>query len=387
MNIPSNIPVGAVIGKGGSVQKALQRKHGVWSWVNADRRIVFLKGCDAAVDGAQNELAELFDRLQVQDVEKRLFRVAVEGGPYHLWAFEYSLPPVVGNPWLSSQSYVLNRLPTRTFADQMLPEAWICELTDEFVSKTAQELDQMSGRAPIRLSVSLGRLYFRLKAVDSGTSLFWDQLQELNVHDDFISRWANTCDQSKPAVRKLVEALETLASSEGAKSVHVLSVHVTDQVSTCQLKYILQDGKWNLVKHRTGKRVAATYDIILGEDVAFRLRAGTADPVSDRDFVIASQHHLDITLPRSGDPFGTVVKLNEDAPEDWTIELSSVRSTVKMKHEELWWKLSNLDPEKTALQLKCQLFEDEAHQNLSVEKQALDLIANMRSILGAPATP
>lgn len=387
VEIPSGLPVGAVIGKGGSVQKALQRKHSVWSRVDADRRIVVLKGSDAAIDDAQQELAELFGRLQVQDAEKRLFRVAVEGGPDHLWAFEYSLPPVVGNPWLSGHSYVLNRLPARAFADQVLPDAWIRELTGEFVRKTAQELDQMSERAPIRLTASLGRLYFRLKAVDSGASLFWDQLQGLTIHDDFISRWANTCDQSKPAVGKLIQVLETQRSSEEAKNVHVLNVHVKSQTSTCQLKYILEDGRWELAKYRTGKRVAATYDIILEGDVAFRLHAETADPVSDQDFVDAAQRHLEIMLPRSGEPFGTSVTLGDDAPEDWSIELTSIKSTVKIKHEELWFKLSFLDPEKTALQLKCQLFDEETGQGLPVGKEALELIANMRSILEAPATP
>ncbi|KAE9044412.1 hypothetical protein PR001_g5365, partial [Phytophthora rubi] len=84
--IPDHVPVGAVIGKGGSYCKALRDNHGVHCSVNGEDRQVTLTGPRPSLQEAEDELVKLFASFAVE--KKRVFEVVARGGRSRWLSFE-----------------------------------------------------------------------------------------------------------------------------------------------------------------------------------------------------------------------------------------------------------------------------------------------------------
>ncbi|KAG7388321.1 hypothetical protein PHYBOEH_007900 [Phytophthora boehmeriae] len=353
LDIPEFVPVGAVIGKGGSYCKSLRDAHGVRCSVDGPDRKVTLKGPRSGVSNAENELAKLFATFAIHSNEpKRVFEVVARDGPNHCWTFK-EIEGVDGDPQVKDYRYRLEQSERATTASST-DKSWIQEFLEDDTANTMAYLREMSFDQPLKIKVAFGKLCFKLKStrcLEPSTS--WVNLQKLRNLDDFSSRWSNVCDRTSPSLTALLDDLEDWMEKDLTPQ-NSLSVHIGAKSGTSwDLKYHLVDGEWKLHRAYTRRSVRGTYDVILDNDTSFRVRASTREQLSDNaanDIL----RHLAISIV-DGNVFATTVSLKETAPSEMFIKSFDAKSRIHVERGGLHFSIFYLDKTQSKFRLECRL--------------------------------
>ncbi|KAF4324250.1 hypothetical protein BBO99_00000899 [Phytophthora kernoviae] len=381
LDIPEFVPVGAVIGKGGSYCKSLREAHGVRCSVDGNDRKVTLKGPRSGVSDAENELAKLFKTFAIQSNEPaRVFEVVARNGPNQLWAFK-EIDGDVSDAQVEEYRYRLEQS-GRVAAAANENESWIQEFREGDTTNVMAYLKEMSFDQPPKIKLAFGKLCFKLRSTRLiGSSTSWPNLQKLRNLNDFSSRWSNVCDRTSPAITTLLDDLEDWME-KGMVPRSSLSVHVGEKLGkSWDLKYHLVGGEWQLQCAYTRRTVRGTYDAILDNDTSFRVRALTREKLSDN---AADDIHRHLAISILGDNFfDTTVSMKGTAPTEMFIKSFDAKSKINVEHGGLHFSIFYLDQRQSDFRLECRLStkekeklsaEDNASQVL-VEKEPLQRVA------------
>ncbi|GLE05730.1 hypothetical protein PINS_up014778 [Pythium insidiosum] len=260
LSIPADVPVGGVIGRRGSQHQALQTVHGVRAVIDSHQREIVVRGAEKNVTEAINDVLELFETLALSS--KRIRRCGVENGKLKQWRFEETQDSKRTQFVLQgTECEVSNQTEASVDSD-----AWIVEFNDDFIERMGKELDDLdesmtASSPPLKTKISLGFLAFILRS----------------PHD----RMSKSMTQQSETVHALVERLEKRVVDKELAWVSVLSVYVKEKTTGRQygIKYRLEGNEWKPFRH--GRRlVHATYDVVLDEQRAFRVRTTLRAPTA-----------------------------------------------------------------------------------------------------------
>ncbi|KAE9040504.1 hypothetical protein PR003_g4978 [Phytophthora rubi] len=299
LSIPDHVPVGAVIGRGGSFCKSLREKHGVRCTVDSANRTVALRGRSPTnLQAAESEITRLFASFGLRTREDgHTFEVAACNGPAHLWSF-HQVHETSLNDQISDYPYRLHQSGSAEISPSIRGRFWIKEFRED---KVENVMNFHATEDPPKLKVSFGDLCFKLRTSRChDPSIGWSELQRLRIFKDFRTRWSNFCRRSNPSIAALLDDLEGKID-KGVEPQKSLAVHLTGyEGKTFDLKYHLVDGQWKLHNVHGKRCVRSTYDVVLGNDISIRLRAVTTEKIADN--VSADiQRILKISIPDGRD--------------------------------------------------------------------------------------
>ncbi|RLN66780.1 hypothetical protein BBJ29_000018 [Phytophthora kernoviae] len=332
LDIPEFVPVGAVIGKGGSYCKSLREAHGVRCSVDGTDRKVTLKGPRSGVSDAENELAKLFKTFAIQSNEPaRVFEVVARNGPNQLWAFK-EIDGDVSDAQVEEYRYRLEQS-GRVAAAASEDESWIQEFREGDTTNVMAYLKEMSFDQPPKIKLAFGKLCFKLRS----TRLIG-------------SNWME----------------------KGMVPRSSLSVHVGEKLGkSWDLKYHLVGGEWQLQCAYTRRTVRGTYDAILDNDTSFRVRALTREKLSDN---AADDIHRHLAISILGDNFfDTTVSMKGTAPTGMFIKSFDAKSKINVEYGGLHFSIFYLDQRQSDFRLECRLSTKEK-EKLSAEDNASQVL-------------
>ncbi|GMF54018.1 unnamed protein product [Phytophthora fragariaefolia] len=379
LTIPDHVPVGAVIGKGGSNCKALRDSHGVRCIVNGDDRKVTLKGPRNGIQGAEDELVELFSSFALaKSVPTRVFDVVARDGPSCWWSFEKE-KNVSSDSQVQEYPYRLQQS-GRAAVAASVNESWIKDFREDDADAIMNYLKE---GPPYTMKIAFGKLCFQLKSVRCANStIAWPELQKLRNFDDFTTRWSNFCDRTSPSMVALIDELEEWME-KGVDPQHVMSVHLAGLGATSyDLKYQLVDGQWELKKAYSRRYVLGTYDTIVDNDTSFRLRAVTRDKLPE-NAASDIQRYLAISIPSSGDFFGTEVAVSSSAPTKLHIKGFSAKVKVCVEANGLRFSIMYLDERQKEFRLECRLSKTAKEKLSSEDNEAQILLEKVLQVLSS----
>ncbi|KAE8895803.1 hypothetical protein PF005_g162 [Phytophthora fragariae] len=368
--IPDHVPVGAVIGKGGSYCKALRDNHGVHCSVNGEDRQVTLTGPRPSLQEAEDELVKLFASFAVE--KKRVFEVVARGGRSRWWSFERE-KNVSSNSEVEDYPYRLQQS-GRAVETASVNKSWIQEFGEYDVAAVMSYLkDNATESPPPTIKLAFGQLCFKLRSVRCvNSTIAWPELQKLRSGADFTTRWSNYCGRSSPSIAALMDDLEEWME-KGAEPRNSLSVHLADdEGNSYDLKYHLVNDHWELSHAYSGRRVRGTYDAILDNDTSVRLRAVEREKLSE-NAVADIQRHLVISIPDSGDFFGTQVSVSTTTATGLYTKSFEARAKVRVNANGLRFSVCYLDERQKEFRIDCRLSK--------AEKEKLDTKGNEAQIL------
>lgn len=317
--------------------------------------------------------------------QQRIYRFAAKDGPQHVWcfvrgtkssdanvaAFQYHLQRVDKASGSSNSYYYGNRGGS--------DNAWIQEFSPSFIEDIGKDVS-LAEDARLKLKASVGKCHFLLRRMDPIRKLDWRALQRLAVKRDFVSRWSNICDQSDVRMSALIRELEGKLDPSDVTFKEVLTVHVKTPVkgNECRLKYHRVDGQWELLERNSIAKVLATYDVLMDNAVAFRVRVSAKLPGQEEVFD-AMVRHVKIDTPPGGDLFDTTVTLSSGALRGYHIESFALQRKTYVVHGGMRFILAYLDRDNTELRLECRLVRPHEENNKatdggneSVDKQQND---------------
>lgn len=375
LDIPDAMPVGAVIGKGGSNTRSLKAKFNVHCQVDGDQRKIILTGQRRSVQDAENELERMFKDFSLHS--KRVYEVVAQDGPSSLWHFE-ERAYASSDENVRDHRFQLTRVgPCEESSN--LKKSWIQPFHRYNLDDLMAYVDLNDARLATKpqAEVALGHLCFSLKTVDADDVLTWEELQELEPKSAFSSRWSNVCDAiSTPGVKKLVEDLENVAEENGSEWVDEMSVHVRDTSlhRTWRLKYVFADGVWKLRSYKVGKVVLGSYDILQPGKPSMRARslARTKESEEANDDV---QRYLSIRKPIDNAFWSTNVVLAANASSDLEIVRFKVQSKVRVEWQGMSCRLAFPNEERSEVRVKFKL-TDEAMASLGAEENESQVIVD-----------
>jgi len=358
LSIPEHVPVGAVVGKGGSYCRKLRNDHGVRCSVNGDDRKVTLNGPRTGVKDAEDELASLFASFAITNpAQARVFEVVARDGPARWWSFQLDEEPS-SNDMVEDYPYRL-RQSGRAAETESERKSWIKEFREDDTAKVMDYLLESPSESPLRMKLAFGELCFLLKSIRCESStIAWPELQKLCNLQDFSTRWSNFCSRKSPSIAALMDDLESWIE-KGIEPRNALSVHLAGhEGNSYDLKYHLVDGQWELHNAYSRRTVRGTYDVILDNDTSFRVRAVARDDVAE-NAAADIQGYLDVAIPANGDFFETQVSLNGTAPAGMRIKSFDAKAKVSVKVNGLRFSISYLDELKKEFRLECRLTGEE----------------------------
>ncbi|GMF09214.1 unnamed protein product [Phytophthora lilii] len=380
LDIPEHVPVGAVIGKGGSYCKALRDNHGVRCCVNTTDRKVTLKGPRTGLERAEDELADLFASFALtHSGEGRVFEVAARDGPRRWWSFEEA-KEVSSDPQTEEYTYRLKQT-GRAVETTSEKEAWIKEFSEDDMDDIMTYLVEKPSELPTRVKLAFGNLCFKLKSIRyESSTIAWPELQKLSNFEDFASRWSNLCGRSSPSIVALMDDLEEWME-KGVQLRNVLSVHVAGyEGKSYDLKYHLVDGQWELHNAYTRRFVRGTYDAILDNDTSVRVRAVTRENASSNASADI-QRFLHISIPHGADFFSTEVTLSRSAPAGLYIKSFDAKSKVHVEVNGLRFSIGYLDQQQKKFRLECRLLTAEKEKLSAKDNEAHVLLEKTLQLL------
>lgn len=382
LDIPQDVPVGAVIGKGGSTCRSLQDKFSVRCSVDADKRTIKISGARSAVVDAETELERLFGEFALQS--KRVYEVVALDGPRSLWQFQ-ERSSATRDANVSSHRYLLKRVGPCDVAPASRPRSWIQPYNranlDDLMAYLIE--DERHAESPPHVEVAFGHLCFALKHVDADAVLIWDELQQLKVQEDFSSRWSNICDVvSIPEVKKLVDKLVQVAEETGAVWHDELGLHVDDRSLQrhWQVKYRHVDGLWKLHLMRLAKRTLGSFDVLMDGKPSMRARAQVRPKAAELT-ADGLQRFLSVRKSPSGDFWDTKVVLGANAPSELSVNELHVVQSTRVEWNGLRFKIGFCNAERSQVRLKCTMsamtkatLGAEENENQVLLEKALDLV-------------
>ncbi|KAF4036003.1 KH domain [Phytophthora infestans] len=378
LSIPDHVPIGIVIGRGGRNCKTLEKRHGVQCFVDKTDQKVTLSGPTIGVDSAESQLIALFSSYGVSKLEnKRVFEVAVRDGPQRLWSFQKD-DTISSNTQIETYRYRL-RQSGAADATANIEGSWIKEFREEDMHNLMSYLDKEQSESPYKIEVSFGELCFKLKALRcSKPSMSWSVLQKLCKYRDFRTRWTNFCGSRSPSMVALLGKLEDKVEKE-MPPIASLSVQLTGCLAqNYDLKYHLVGGQWILHNVRGQRCVGGTYDVLLDDDLSFRVRAAKREGISD-NILENIQRLLVISIPESGNFFDTKVTLSRPTPPGVTVNFKA-KSKVHVETNGLHFAVSYLDPIKNEFRLECRLSKKEKTGLGSSDNEARILVEKVLQV-------
>lgn len=312
-----------------------------------------------------------------QQQQQRIYRFAANDGPQYIWRFVRGTESSDAN--VATYQYLLQRAnkthehhSNNYYGNRGGSEnAWIQELSPRFINEIGRDV-LLPDNTRLKLKASLGKCHFLLRRLDPRRKLDWRTLQSLAVKRDFVSRWSNICDQSGVAVGTLVAELESkLASDAGFKEVLTMHIKTPMENKEVRLKYHRVNGQWELLDRNSIAKVLATYDMLMDNAAAFRVRVSSKQSGEAAVFD-EMVHHVEIDTPPTGDIFDTTATLTESAPRGYHVESFSLQRKAYVVHGGMRYMLAYLDNENTELRLECRLArpnEEIGAGSESVEKQ------------------
>uniref|UniRef100_A0AAV1UJH8 K Homology domain-containing protein n=1 Tax=Peronospora matthiolae TaxID=2874970 RepID=A0AAV1UJH8_9STRA len=345
------VPVGAVIGKGGSYCKALRQNYGVRCDVAALDRKVTLKGSRFGIERAVDDLAELFETFAI--AKDRVFEILAKDGPTHLWSFlededASSDAQIEKYPYRLQQSGQAVETASRT-------ESWIKEFREDDTAEVMAYLAENPSEFPVDIRVAFGKTCFKLRSRHcKNATLAWPELQRLRNYDDFSTRWSNFCTRATRSMSDLMDDLEEWMEEDvEPRKLIVMQVADADR-NSYEVKYHLVNGQWELHSIYQRRHVRGSYDVILNNEISFRMRASTRTKLSKDDWTDI-ERHLELSLPDNGDIFATKVSLRQTAPVGMSIKSTLAKSTVHLNTYGLRFNISYVDQCQKEFRLECRL--------------------------------
>lgn len=359
LSIPEVVPVGAVIGKGGSTCRGMRDKFNVFCRVDGDDRKITISGARNAVLEAESEFERMFREFSLQS--KRVFEVVAQDGPSSLWRFE-ERASVLSEENVSGHRFQLVRAGGSELASNNLTESWIQPLHRYNMDNLMSYVDpnDPAYAARPRMEVVLGHLCFLLKTVDADDVLTWDELQRLELNVNYSSRWSNVCDAvSTPGVEKLVAELEEAAREAHTEWVNEISLMVLDMAlqRTWQVKYILVDGIWKLRSQGAVKKTLGSYDILQTNNPSLRVRPLAPIKGSDQSSD-GVQRYLSIRKSEDNDFWATAIELGVNAPPELEIIEFHVQSKTRVKWRGMLCRLAYQNEQHSEVRVKFRLTDE-----------------------------
>ncbi|POM60577.1 hypothetical protein PHPALM_30546 [Phytophthora palmivora] len=343
LSIPEHVPIGVIIGKGGSNCKAIRANHGVFCKVDVADRKVTLTGPMTGIKSAEDELANLFSSIVItKPGEERVFDIVVRDGPTRWWSFEKDKEST-SDKQIQEYPYRLQQS-GRAVETPSLSKSWIKEFRQEDTTRVMSYLLDKPSELPPKIKVAFGKLCFKLKSIRcENSTIAWPELQNLRNFNDFTTRWSNFCRRSSPSIVALMDDLEEWME-KGVEPQKSLSVHLAGyEGKSYDLKYHLVDGQWELHNAYSKRYVRGTYDVILDNDTSFRVRAVTREKIS-KNVSADIQRCLAISIP-DDDIFHTKVALTQTAQSGMYIKSFDAKLKVHVETNEEKTKLSTKDNE------------------------------------------
>ncbi|KAG6590745.1 K Homology domain, type 1 [Phytophthora cinnamomi] len=377
LETPGHVPVGAVIGKRGAYCKALRENHGVHCTVDVDDRKVTLKGSGTGIKEAEDELAKLFASFAIE--QKRVFEVVARDGPNRWWTFEKE-ENVSSDSEVEDYSHRLQQS-GRAVETASVNRSWIQEFREEDAAAVMSYLTEKPVGSLPKIKLAFGNLCFKLKSVRCASSTIpWSELQKLRNGPDFSTRWSNYCGRTSPSIAALMGDLEEWVEKD-VEPRSSMSVHLADKEGeSYDLKYHLVDGQWELSNACSGRHVHGTYDVILDNDTSFRLRAVTREKLSE-NAATDIQRQLVISIPESGDFFGTRVSVSSTTTTGLYIKSFETRAKVHVDVNGLRFSVCYLDERQKEFRLECHLSAAEKVKLGAKDNEAQVLLEKMLQVL------
>ncbi|KAJ0405824.1 hypothetical protein ATCC90586_001687 [Pythium insidiosum] len=358
VSIPADVPVGAVIGKKGSRQKALVAVHRVRTQVDVESREVILRGDAKNVKSAEHDLLALFETLKID--AKRVRRWAIQDGAAKTWRFVLN-PTMFGD--FDGFPYIWRGTPTdesptdRGHEAAKPEEMWVSEFNDNWVTRTIKEIDEMeSGRSSeTKMKIAFGFQSFLLtgQARVADVPLSWDDLRALSPTRDVIPKWRGLLARQSATTNAIATHLIDLAEKNKAEWSSLVSVYVKE-VSTGRcffVKYSLEGGV--LKPGRRGvRRVCGSYDVLLANQAEFRLRVVSREALSDTTWR-AIADCVRVKLPSDGDVFRAKVVLDWGKQKRFELQDFTVKRKAHVEWSGLRFTLSRMSDDRTDTRIEC----------------------------------
>ncbi|KAF4042219.1 KH domain [Phytophthora infestans] len=379
--IPDHVPVGAVIGKGGSYCKAMRENHGVRYSVDGTDRKVTLIGPGTGVKSAEEELTDLFASFAInKQEENRVFEVVAPNGPTRWWSFQQDME-TSSDEQVQEYPYRLKQSGRAIETSNENTISWIKEFREDDMANVMDYLLEKPSKSPLKIKIAFGKLCFKLSSIDCKSStIAWSELQKLRNFEEFMTRWSNYCSRSSPSITALMDDLESWME-KGVEPRKTLSVHVAGcKGGSYGLKYHLVDRQWELHSAYTRRYVRGTYDVILDNDTSFRVRA-VSHEVATKSASADIQHHLDISTPNGGDFLRTKVELSRNAPAGMQIKSFEAKSKVHVDANGLRFSIFYLDKHQDEFRLECRLATVEKEKMSTKDNEAQVLLMKVLEVL------
>ncbi|TDH70783.1 hypothetical protein CCR75_001201 [Bremia lactucae] len=377
--IPAHVPVGAVIGKKGSYCKALREDFSVRCSVNDNDREITLKGSSTGLKSAEDRLTSLFATFTIKNPKQdRVFHVVVRDGRTRWWSFKTDMETtsdmeVAEYPYRLQQSGLAVNTVNKN-------SSWVQEFRDDEIADVMRYLKQEPSASPLKIKIAFGKLCFKLLSIRcKEASIAWPDLQKLSSLLDFKTRWSNFCNRLCLPIASLLDDLEDwMEQDEESK---IMSVHIAGKKSASyDLKFYLIKGEWKLHRSYKGPHVRGTYDVILSNEVSFRVRAKIREKLSESESADI-RRYIDISIPDGGDCFSTEVMLSRNAPSGMHIKSFNVRSKAHVEANGLRYTISYLNQRRDEFRLECRLAAEEKNKLRIDDNEAHVLLQKVLQML------
>ena len=375
--LPDHVPVGAVIGVGGSYCKALRENYGVRCAVGVADRKVTLKGSRIGIERAVDDLTGLFETFAF--TKDRVFDIVARDGPTRSWSFQEDLEDS-SNAHVKAYPYRLQQS-GQAVETASRDDSWIQEFRDDDTAGVMAYLVEKPSELPPTIKVAFGKTCFKLRSMQcKSATIAWPELQRLRNYDDFSTRWSNFCTRTAPAMAALMDELEEWMEMDVTPQ-HVMLLQVArTERQLYEVKYHLVDGQWALHSVHQRRHVRGSYDVIVDNDISFRVRASTRAKLPTTDWT-DFERHVDLSLPDTGDLFATKVSLRDTAPMGMSVKSSQPLATVQVAVHGLRFKISYVDQRQDEFRLECRLPKAEQQLLHAKDSEARALIDKVLEVL------
>lgn len=409
--VPHGVPLGALIGCSGCVQKNISRSHNVYCRVDVDQRQVVLSGLDHLVKRAKNSVYRIIKAEQEKQDAPSLTDdlvaamattvislhqnerqwAAVKDGEKYVWYLQKSRE-IEGDAMLVHHPYRLRRLSndmavslTNASSTTNYSATWVDQFDGEYIAKMKAQVATLS-TDDVKLKAAIGMMYFCPRNERSRNVLQWSKLQTLIIPRELGMRWSNLVTADSPSVASFLDFIDTQTNGDNSFK-PVLSVFVkrsgNPNAPDVIVKFHKDYGVWTMRRAPRFRKVHWMHSVLLDEETAFRIRVCSWKSFETPPESIADQY---ILIDQSGDEskdFGIEnVRLAKDAPSDWSVVEWSVTMKTHAYMNDLRFTVKRLTVAgKTMNAVECRLGKSLTTHNKSQDIETLthkmcDLLKN-----------
>lgn len=257
-----------------------------------------LKGHPVGMKDAEDELAQLFKSFTIaRSSDNRVFEAVARDGSKYRWEFVKE-KNISTDKQVRKYPYRLQQAGQAEEAAEFNNGGWIQEFNEEDMNSIMAYLDksQTLPELPVKIKIGFGKSCFcPITRRFPASTVSWTNLQKLQQHEHFVTRWSNVFDRSAPSVGALLKELELQVGKDALPKTTIL-VNLTDkQGQSYDIKYHVVDGKWQLHNAHERRIVHGSNDVILDNETSFRVRAASRKKMSDRDADDFHRHSLSLS--------------------------------------------------------------------------------------------